>query len=799
MIKNFIKLVFRNIKRNKGYSFVNISGLVIGMTCFLLIMLFVQYELSFDNFHNNPDRIFRLVCQLPGDKYGMSEDVLAVSPAPLANSLITSFPEVEAATKFNIYNRVLLSQEDNHFYERGLFADKNFMNIFTFKLINGNINTLLDNPENIVISQRLAQKFFDQDDPVGKTLTCYLGDFTVVGIVENVPENSHIQFDWIMPFVSQFRPNDRERRLNMWNWDSYYSFVKLHPGSDLNEFEKKVNTLTKTKYAEWEARTQFRYFLQPLDQVHLTSGYRYELGVTTDMSLIRLFVVVAVFILLIACINTVNLATAYASKRSKEVGIKKVIGSAKHQLVLQFTGESLLISTLSLIVAIILVDLCLPFFNQIVERSLNWDFLMSTAGIFGLGSVIILTGLISGIYPSIILSSLKPVSILNRQSPDLSMGFSLRNILVLFQFSVAVILMIASIIIFQQIDYLKNKDLGFSREQILVLNRADPGIRNNFNQFKYELLQDPEVIDITTSSQLPTNIGSATGTNFQTDDGEAKSIHYQYIGIDYNFVDMFEMEIVMGRNFSKVYGNDSAHCLIVNENFIKKTGWKNPIGKEVPQVWSGPNDQKLKIVGIVKDFHARPMHSEIKPVIMSCRPNSFWVHVRIQSDELDAAVTRIEESYNKLSERYPFEYFFLDDQFNRMYQSEQKLGQIILYANILAIFIACLGIFGLAIYTAEKRTKEIGVRKVLGASVPGIITLLSWNFTKWVLIANIIAWPLGYYFMTKWLQNFTYRITVDWWIFIVAGLLTLVIAIITVVYHAIKTALLNPVESLRYE
>jgi putative ABC transport system permease protein len=799
MFKNYLKLVLRNIQRNKGYSFINIAGLVIGMTCFILIMLFVQYELSYDNFHENHDRIFRIICQLPGEEYGMTEDVLAITPAPLASAMMEAFPEVESATKFNARNRLLLSKDQTNFFEAGVFADNNFLNIFSFKLIKGDKNNVLRNPQNIIISQRLAQKFFGNDDPMGKTLTCYLGDFTVTGIAEDVPENSHIQFDWIIPFESQFQPENRDRQLNMWNWDDYYSFVKLQAGFESKAFEEKLNAFIKTKYTDWEVRTHFKYFLQPLHQVHLTSGYRYELGVTTDISLIRLFSAVAIFVLLIACINAVNLSTANASKRAKEIGIRKVVGSLRRQLFWQFTGESLFIALLSFVFAITLVNMFLPMFNQFIERTIEWNVFISRTGILGLITVVILTGLISGIYPSIVLSSMKPARILSKKNGDQQKGMNLRNILVLFQFSIAIVLMIASFVIFRQMEFIKHKDLGFNREQILVMRGVDSGIRDNFDAFKNELHQNPKVIDITTSSQLPTDINWATGIEFQQDNGENKMVHYQLIEVDYNFIDMFEMDMVQGRNFSKTFGSDSATALIVNETFVKQIGWANPIGKQVPQVWSGPDDARYNIIGVVKDFHARPLHLNIKPVIMRCRPNSYWIHIRIKPGDFDGTLAEIENLYNRFKVRYPFEYFFLDDQFNQMYQSEQKLGQILMYSNILAILIACLGIFGLATYTAERRTKEIGIRKVLGASVPGIVSLLSWNFTKWVLIANIIAWPIAYYGMKQWLQNFTYRINLEWWTFVLAGFVTLLIALMTVSYHSIKAAVANPVESLKYE
>jgi putative ABC transport system permease protein len=799
MLLNNIKIMLRNIYKNKSYSFISIAGLVIGMTCFILIMIFVQYELSYDNFHKDNDQIYRVVCQLPGEQFGMSEDVLAVSPAPLSAAVEETFPEVKSSTKINSYRRLLLSYNDKHFFERGIFADKNFLYIFNFPLLEGNINTVLDNPQKMVISQRVAQKFFGKENPVGKVLTCSLGEFTIAGIIENAPENSHIQFDWIFPFESQFDPDQRKSRMNRWNWDDYYSYLKLKPGTNLTAFEEKLNSFIKTKYTNWEMRMHFRYFLQPLTQVHLTSGYRYELGIPTDITLIRLFSAVAFFILLIACINVVNLLTANASKRAKEVGIRKVVGSLRRQLFWQFTGESLLISILSMGLALVLVELILPDFNQFVERSIHWKEFITLTGIVSLFGIVLFTGLASGLYPSFVLSSMKPIKILTKRNAGQKNKVDFRNILVLFQFAIAIILMISSLIIFRQLQYIKEKNIGFDREQVLVMNVADPGLRENFEAFKYDLHKNSNIIDISTSSQLPINIGSATGSKFLTDEGEKRLVHYQYIGVDYNFVDVFKMNILEGRNFSKSFGSDSGRALIVNEAFVKQMGWSDPVGKQMPEIWSGPDDAELEIVGIVEDFHARSLRLEIKPVIMKCMPNSYWIHIRLQAETRDHTISEIENLYNKYNVRFPFQHFFLDDQYNQMYQSEQKLGQILMYSNILAIFIACMGIFGLATHVAERRTKEIGIRKVLGASVTGIISLLSWNFARWVLLANIIAWPVAYIGMTNWLQNFSYRTEVDYWIFILAAMVTIFIALTTIIYHAIKTAVANPVQSLRYE
>lgn len=798
MFKNYLKITFRNFKRYKGYSFINVAGLVVGMVCFILILLYVRYELNYDKYYENSDRIYRVVCELPSE---LGSDRLAITPAPFAPALKDDFPEVESATRFSSRNRLLLTKDETSFYERGLFADEHFFKVFSFKLIKGEKKHILQDLESIVISQRLADKFFGNQNPIGQFLECSLGKFPVVGIVENVPENSHIQFDWLIPFARQFNAGSRARRLAAWNWDDYYTYTILNKNSKEEDFENKFNTFTKSVYdkSEWPIRSSFKYSLQPMKSTHLTSGFRYELSATTDIDIIRLFSAVGIFILLIACFNAMNLMTAQASKRFKEIGIRKTVGAQRFQLFRQFTGESFFISTIVFVIAIVLVIFFLPLFNQFVERSIELKDLLNLFIIYGIMAAVLGTGLLSGLYPALFLSLLKPSNILKQKIGNSNKGINLRNVLVLFQFSVTIILIISSFIIFRQIKYIQNKDLGFNREQVVVIRKSDPGIWKNYQAFKNSILANPAVIDLTTSSQLPTNISSATGRKFKMDDGKEKLIHYQWMGVDYNFIDVFGMEIIKGRNFSKKFGADTSEAIIINETFVNSIGWANPIGKQVPATWGGGDENRSVVVGVVKDIYARSLHLEKKPVVFGCRPGAFWVHVRIRSDNISKTLSHIENVYNQFKTRFPNERFFLDDQFNQMYRSEVKLGQMLVYFSGLAIFIACLGIFGLSTYTAERRTKEIGVRKVLGASISGIIFLFSREFTKWVLISNIIAWPIAYIGMKNWLQNFVYHVNLELWIFFVSALLALLIAILSTSYQSIKAAIVNPVDSLKYE
>ncbi len=621
----------------------------------------------------------------------------------------------------------------------------------------------------------------------------------VSGVIEDVPENSHIQFDWVIPFARQFRSEDRDRVLSKWNWDNFHTLLLLNENSSIPVVESKMKAVTDKAYAEteWEVRKHFRNFLQPLNKVHTTSGYRYELTDTADIKTIQLFVIIAFFILIIACINAMNLTTAFASKRAKEINVRKTLGGQRFQLFWQFTGESLFVSFMAFLFAFGLVWMLLPEFNQFVGRQLSLGNLLSLPVLTSLLTIIFVSGFMSGLYPAITLSAMKPLQSVKQGISPHRKGLTVRNGLVLFQFSITILLIIASLVIFRQIQFIRNTNLGFDREQIVVMNRADSGIRENLEAFKNAALQNPLITDVTTSSQLPTSIGSATGVDFLTDSGDEKQVHYQWIGVDYNFFDVLNMEIVEGRSFSKEFATDAEGGVIVNEKFVEEMGWENPIGKRIPALWY--RSVEGEIVGVVKNFHARSLRSDIKPVALECRPNSYYIYFRLRSENISESMAHLEKVYDQFKAKHPFDTFFLDDQFNRMYRSEQKLGSMIVVFSLLAIIIACLGIFGLAAFSAERRTKEIGIRKTLGASVPSLLMMISKDFTRWVLMANFLAWPIAYYAMQRWLSNYAYRAKLGIDIFILAACLALVIALLSVGYQSIKVALANPVRSLKYE
>jgi len=793
MFRNYLKIALRNMKRHKTFSIINISGLVVGLTCFILIFLYVRYERSYDTFHENSDRIFRVTTQDPGI------DTWATTSAALAPMLMDEFPEVRAATRFNPVDRFLLTKEDKSFYERGLFADEYFFDVFSFQLIGGNKKRILDNPDSIVISQRIAMKFFGNENPVGKTLNCSLGDMEVVSVVENIPKNSHIQFDWLISF-KQIKASIERGKNPEFFWHgalNYYTYCVLKNESAKENLESKIAASMNKKYLDfgWEDM-KYTYHLQPLKSIHLQSHLTWEFSVNNSDKLILLFSVIAVFILGIACINSMNLSSAYAAKRMKEIGIRKVVGSQRHQIFWQFTGESLLFSTLSFLFSVGLVYLLFPGFNRLIERSIDFGAITEGPFVLGIIAVLVVSGFLAGFYPAAVLSSFKPAHTLKGKTGVIGRRGSFRNLLVMLQFSITIALIISSFVMFMQIRYIQEKPLGYDREHVVVMRMADPGIRKNFAAFKNTLLQNTKVNDITTSERPPTRITNTWGGGkFKTDKGVIVEFPTKLLWIDFNFLDFYRMDILQGRTFSKTYATDPVNAVIVNESFVRKLNWSNPVGKRI-QIW---NKEEKEVVGVVKDFHFQSMHNEIEPILIFCQSNNYNIQIRIRSENIPETLGHIRKTFESFRERYPFEYSFLDDNFNQMYSSERKLGQMLVSFSGLAIFIACLGIFGLASFTAERRTKEIGIRKVLGASVPRIIFLLSEGFLKWVIIANLISWPVAYYAMHKWLQRFAYRIDLGIGIFILSGAAALCIALLTVSFQTIKAATANPVDSLRYE
>ena len=806
MLRNYLKIALRNLKKHKGFSFINIAGLALGIACCLLILLLIRDELSFDRFHEHRDQVYRVVNQHPGQFY-MGTDFIAVTPAPLAPALMTEFPEVIKATRIDSSNEVIISYQNKRFYEDGFYwTDSHFFDVFSFPLIQGDQSKALNEPYSVIVSERMAHKYFGDEDPIGKIIALNNRyDFVVTGILKDVPRNSHLQFGFLAPLITLSRIREQEDFLEGWGNYSYYTYFLLQKGYSPEDLEKKFPAFVEKYLGErFRQRRQrdpsyvaSRFFLQPLKRIHLYSHLNFEISPNNDIKQIYLLSALAFITLLIACINYMNLATARSASRAKEVGMRKVVGAERRQLIRQFLGESIFICCIAVLLAALLVELFLPAFNSLVGKSISFHFYRNWEFFIGLICLALVVGIVSGSYPAFFLSTFRPVTVLKSGFKTEAKGSFLRKILVIFQFAASIILVISTAIISGQIEYIRNKKLGFTREQVVVVPVKDRELRQNHKPLKNELLQNPSVLGCTASTWLPNNIRTNVGDTTWDGMEEGTDLQVYLLEADHDFIDVFGIELVEGRNFSREFSTDS-EAYIINETARRIFGWEKALGKRFgfrnEQVGPGP------IIGVVKDFHFLSLHQEIEPLAIHLTDNRMsYLSLKIDTENIPRTIGFLKEKWKIFSPNSPFDYFFLDDDFEKMYRSEIRLGKIFASFTALAIFIACLGLFGLASFTSEQRTKEIGVRKVLGASVSNIVILLSKDFSKWVCIASLIAWPVAYYFMSRWLQSFAYRTSMGIWIFLLATALAFLVAMATVSFKSVKAALANPVESLRYE
>ncbi len=789
MLKNHLRMSVRTFIRHKVFSLINIFGFAFGMTCFILIFLYVRYEMSYESFFEDADRIYRVISRTPGDMY-MGSDYYGVSPTPLARTLPVELPEIETATKIGFPQNIWLGEKEQGFYVRAVFADENFLKVFSFKLIEGDRATALDGPNKVLVSQETAERYFRGENPVGRTI---LDHFIVTGVFENLPKNSHFQFDCIVSFVNLFPVDKRKETLADWDNTSFFTYVKLREECDFRRLGEKVGMIIK-KYDE-ESKDKI-VTLQPLAKIHLNPHINFEFSQTTDMKYIYLFTSIALLILIIACINYMNLSTARASLRAKEIGLRKVVGAQRTQLIRQFMAESVMMSGLAMCLALFFAWQLLPAFGSFVEREIQIGALFEWNTLAGLAAFVLLIGLTAGFYPALFLSSFRPVSIIKGATARLAGKGRLRSVLVVFQFCMTVVLIASCLVVYQQMRYLRTKDLGFNRENVIIFRASDQGIQKNLPAFKNELKKYAGILGIATSSDYPTRVGSGFTGTYQDEDGAEVSFHTHWFSVDYDFLDLYEAGIVQGRNFSEAFGKDNQDAIIVNETFVKQANWKNPIGKRI----STYHKKKPTVIGVIKDFNYHSLRLEIKPLIINCDPGDVnFISVRIRGQNIPATIADIKNIYNKFMTSYPFEFRFLDDIYNQMYRGELKLGILFGLFSIIAVSIACLGLFGMASHACERRTKEIGIRKVLGASISDILGILMGEFARLVLIANLVAWPFSFFAMSKWLNGFVYRTGIGVGVFLLSGTLTLLVAVLTVSFHSVRTANANPSVSLRYE
>ncbi|MFD1145231.1 ABC transporter permease [Larkinella insperata] len=808
MLRNYIKIAIRNLRKQRGFTFINISGLAVGLACCLLITLYVVDELSFDRFHEKADRIYRINADI---KFGGNDMHMAVSPDPIGPTLLKDYPQVENFVRLHGRGTWLVKRagQPNNLQERDIiFADSTLFDVFTLPLVAGNPKRALTEPNTIVISESAAKRHFGSQNPMGQSLvldnnlTC-----RITGIMRDMPTNSHFRTDF---FVCM-----RSDNYQWGNWlsNNHHTYIVLKEGVDPQSFSRNFEAVIQ-KYVGPQAVAflgttveQFRqagnrinYWMIPLTDIHLHSKQNIELAPNSDIQYVYVFSAVAVFILLIACINFMNLSTARSANRAKEVGVRKVLGSVQRQLIGQFMTESILMAVLALALALVIVALAVPFFNEISAKQLTVDSLFVPQFLPVLLTLPLMVGLLAGSYPAFFLSSFRPISVLKGKINLGLKSAGLRSGLVVFQFMMSVILIVGTLVVYRQINFIQTTKLGFKRDQVLTVNEAY-GLGNQIQAFKEEVLKLPGVVLGSLSSYLPVPSDRSDSALFpegQID--QSKAVSSQQWAVDHDYIPTLGMELAQGRNFSREFGADSS-AVILNETAVKIFGFKNPIGQRVARMVDneGKVFKTYTVIGVVKNFHYESLRQNIGSVALFMEPSRGSISFRLGGQDIPGLVKQVEAKWRQMAPGMPFNYSFLEDSFDSMYRAEQRVGQIVLTFSVLAILIACLGLFGLAAFMAEQRTKEIGVRKVLGASTTSIVGLLSKDFLRLVLIAILIATPIAWYGMNQWLEDFAYKIDVPWWVFAVAGVAAVVIAFVTVSFQSIKAAMTNPVKSLRSE
>lgn len=810
MIKNYFKIAWRNLMRHKTFSFINIFGLSLGIATCFIIMMYVQNELSFDRFNKNADRIVRIVFK--ADINGGKIFEANVMP-PVAQTMKNDYPEVQDATRLQVGGAPKIIYKGKIFKDDEMaFVDPNFFSIFTLPLIEGDAKTALQQPNTIIISKAIAKKYFGNEDALGKTLVFPDNknvSFKVTGVMDNVPENSHFHFDLFASMLSM-----DNAKSDSWMGSNFFTYVLLKPGADYKKLASKLPAMVE-KYMGPQIQqnmgislkqfitkgNHLGFALQPLTSIHLYSHSNYELSPPGNAMYVYIFGAIAVFMLLIACINFINLSTAGASQRAKEVGVRKVIGSGRPQLIKQFLIESALLVFIALLISVILVKLALPVFNNISGQELHFNFnLTVVASFIGLG---LLVSFIAGLYPAFYLSSFKPVQVLKGKFTRANRSFGLRSGLVVFQFFISVGLIIGTIVVWKQMQFIQNKNLGYDKEQLLTIPNSY-ALGKNETVFKQEMLQNPQIVNATISSYKPagpSNGGNALAYPEGRDNEIMKTTEYH---VDENYIPTFEMKMVAGRNFSENFATDST-AMIINETAANAFGWnktngyREALGKTIIRENSNRGiNVPYHIIGVIKDFNFQSLHQSITPLLMTLEPDHGLIF-KVKTADIKGLLASMKTNWDKFNTGEPFTFSFMDDLYNKTYAAEQNTGTILNIFALLTILVACLGLFGLVTYTAEQRTKEIGIRKVLGASVVSVTKMLSKDFIKLVFIACLIAFPLSWWAMHQWLQSFAYRINISGWMFLAAGVIAILIALITVSFQAVRAAMANPVKSLRSE
>ncbi len=801
MYRNYLKTTIRNISRHKAYSAINIFGLSLAVACCLMIYLWVSDELGYDKFHDGWDRIYRIDW--------ISQNPQTRTPHDLANLMKSELPEVVSAVSLHpavtsgLSRRIFtVRYNDNRFDEQSVFlADTSFFNVFSFRLLKGDKKEALKDPMSIIITERIAEKYFGFEDPVGKVLV-FDDTFSleVAGVMENIPEQSHFHFDFLYSYLLA-----KQRETGNWfDWDwGHYNYIRLAENADHRDIEAKIPNLLRKHYNGSDAFFQgindgtFGFRLRSISDIHLRSDIKWELEKNGNIYYVYTFSASAAFILVIACINFMNLATARSLNRSREVGLRKTVGAKKSSLVFQFLSESMVFSMLSIITGVILLGLSISFFNELTGKYFIFRDILQPDVLAGMFFLLIIMGLLSGSYPAFFVSSFNPVNVLKGDIHTGMKSTSLRKLLVYFQFSMAILLIIGTLIIKDQVTFLKNKDLGLDKDQVMVIQMKNTALRGQYEAIKTELLKHQAVISASAVSNVP---GTYFNQNSIFWNSWEDAINVSELRVDHDFFKTLDIEIVDGRGYSREFPSDNhGRAFILNEAAANSFNWDTPVGNTIS--WDDDRGMRQsEVVGVAGDFHFKSLHETIQPMIFAVLPGYFnYMLVKINTNDLENTVNFVEEVWSSFDQRYSFEYTFLDEEYNRNYRGEEKMSRIFGVFSILSIVIGCLGLLGLTSFVAEQKTKEIGIRKVLGSTIPGIIVLMSRDFTGLVLAANVIAWPLAYFTLNNWLQNFAYRTNIDIMKFFFAAVTALVITAVTVGVHAVKAAKNDPVDSLKCE
>jgi len=788
MIKNIIKTALRNLFKSLGYSSLNIFGLTLGITSALFLLIYIADEVSYDRYNENADRIYRVSTHVksPDDEFRWN-----ITQVPFGPQVVQDYPEVQSYVRFFNLSKSVFKYKDKEFFEDKFFCtDTTVFDIFTYEFVKGDPNAALREPNKIILTESTANKYFGEIDPIGKSITTENQSFEVTGVIKDIPKNSHFRFEALASMKNLSK--------NAENWIGFgaYTYLLFPKDFDVKPFEIKIREM----YEKYMAKlvpdmkdNKFEYILEPLTKIHLYSTNPNEPEPAGSIAYLYIFSIVALFLILIAAMNYINLATVRSAKRAREVGLRKAVGSSRFSLIIQFLSESTILTIIALAISIVIIELLLPQFNMLAGKSYDLGIIITPTFISFSVGIIVLIGILGGCYPAFYLSRFSPSTVLKGDITKGSAGNRFRKVLVVTQFVISIVLIVCTLMVYKQINFLKTKDQGYDRKNIISF-RVDPELKHEYYTFKRSILQNPNILSMTSTNRYVGEETSKYIFNIETDEGMSKR-SINSVEVDPDFAETFGLKIIKGRDFQEDIPSDTINGVVVSESFIKRMNWAEPIGKKVEL----GNYLKATVVGVIKDYHALGMYSEIESMIILYYPCNKVIYVKLNDKDIQGSLRFIESKWKEIFPEKPFEYSFLADRFNQQFSADEKRGTIFSIFTILAILIAGLGLFSLVSYTVEQRTKEIGIRKVVGATEDNVVSMIAKDYLILVSIAMVIAFPIAYYLMSKWLQSYVYRDNIGVLIFILSAIITLIITFTTISYTAYKAAILNPASSLKYE